>query len=85
MVTGVPALNGAPGQRRRLGSAQSGVGQHGDQSHVEPPSFLSLRGRFEAAAAGTGFRSGEADHGEGVGGEGAGLKLGLRKPPPPSL
>ena len=47
----VPALHVAPGQRRRLGTPQSGVGQHDNQGQVEPAPFLSLLGRFEAATA----------------------------------
>ena len=38
-----------------------------------------------AMATGTGFRSGEPDHGEGVGGEGAGLPLGLHQATSPSF
>ena len=68
----VPALDVAPGQRGRLGAPQSTVGQHGHQGQVEPRSLSRLLGRLHAAAAGTRFRSGEAGHGEHVGGEGAG-------------
>ena len=36
-------------------------------------------GSFEAAAAGAGLDGGEPDHGEHVGGEGAGLRWGLAR------
>ena len=78
-------LHVAPGKRRRLGAAQPAIRQHGDQGHVKHSPFGGLLRRFEAVAAGPGFRSGEPDHGEHVGGEGAGLALGFRQPTPPSF
>ena len=56
-----------------------------DQGHVKllPPGGL-LR-LFEAAAAKAGLDGSEADHGENVGGEGAGLALGPGQLPPPSF
>ena len=52
---------------------------------METGALGGLFGRFEAAAAGTGFRSGEADHRQHVGGEGAGLALGPGQTPAPTL
>ena len=49
------------------------------------PRFSSLLGRFYAAAALAGLDGGEPDDGEHVGGEGAGLALGLRQTPSPSF
>ena len=66
-------------QRRRLGPAESGVGQRGHQGHVESPPLLGLLRGFEAAAAPAGLDGGEADGGKGVGDEGAGLALGFRE------
>ena len=81
----LPALDVAPGQRGRLGPAQSRVGQHGHQGQVKLPPFCSLIGCLDAAAALAGLDGGEPDDGEHVGGEGAGLALGLRESPSPSL
>ena len=80
----VPALQVAPGQRRRLGAPQPPVREDGHQGQVEAGALGGLRWRFEAAAAGTGFRSGEPDHSQHVGGEGAGLALGPGQTPGPS-
>ena len=79
----VPALGVSPGKRRRLGTTQPPVGQHGHQGQVEAGALGGLLKRFEAAAAG--FRSGEPNHGQHVGGEGTGLALGLDQPSPPSF
>ena len=73
----IPALHVAPGEGRSLGAAESGVGQHGHQGHVEPSPFLGLLGCFEAAAVLAELDGGEADHSEDGGGEDAGLALGL--------
>ena len=81
----VPALHVAPGQRSRLGAAQSGVGQRCHQGQVKLRPLLGLLGCFNAAAAPAGLDGGEPDHGEDVGGEGAGLALGFREAPSPSL
>ena len=81
----VPTLEVAPGQRRRLGTTQPCVGQHRHQGHVKLRPFLGLIGRFEAAAALAGLDGGEPDHGESVGGEGAGLPLWFGQPAPPSF
>ena len=81
----VPALHVAPGQHRRLGATQSGVGQDGDESQVETGALSGLLGRFNTAPAKAGLDGGEADHGQHIGGEGAGLALGLREAPSPSF
>ena len=81
----VPALHVAPSQRRRLGAPQPRVGEHGHQGHVKLGPFRGPFRGFEAAAAPTGLDGGEADDGQGVGGEGAGLALGPRKSPSPSF
>ena len=81
----VPALHVAPGQRRRLAATQPPIRQDSHQGQVEPGTHGGLLRSFEAAAAQAGLDGGEADHGEDVGGEGAGLALGFRKPPPPSF
>ena len=75
-----PQVSAAASERRN-----PPVGQDGHQGKVETGAFSRLLGRLHAAAAGTGFRSGEADDGQHVGGEGAGLALGLRKSPSPSF
>ena len=64
---------------------QPGVRQRGHQGHVELSSFCSLLGRLDAAPAPTGLDGGEADHGEDIAGEGAGLALGFRKTSSPSF
>ena len=75
------ALDVAPGQCGRLAAPEAGVGQYRHQGHVKLPPFRSLLGRLEAAAAPARQDGGEADDGENVGGEGAGLALGLREAP----
>ena len=75
-----PQVSAAASERRN-----PPVGQDGHQGKVETGAFSRLLGRLHAAAAGTGFRSSEADDGQHVGGEGAGLALGLRKSPSPSF
>ena len=81
----VTALDVAPGQRRRLGTPQPGVGQHGHQGQVKPSPLGGLLRRFQAAAALAGLDGGEADDSQHVRGEGAGLALGFGKPPSPSF
>ena len=71
----VPALHVAPSESGGLTTPQSGVGQHGHQGQVKLRPLFGLLRRFEAPAALAGLDGGD------IGGEGAGLALGLRKPP----
>ena len=75
----------APGESCSLGAVLSGAGQHRHQGQVETGAPSGLLRRFEAAAAATRLDGGEADDGKGVGGEIAGLALGLRQPTSPSF
>ena len=70
-----------------IGADEGGVGLVGmrRQGQVTLPSLGSLLRRLDAAAAPPGLDGGEPDHGQDVGGEGAGLALGFRKSPAPSL
>ena len=77
----VPALHVAPGERRSLGAADSGVGEHGNQGHVKLPTLGGLLGRLNAATAKAALDGGKPDHNQHVGGEGAGLALGFCKTP----
>jgi len=81
----VPALDVAPGQRGGLGAAQSRVGEHGHQGQVKLPPLGSLRRSLGPTPAFARLHRGEPDDGEHVGGEGAGLALGFREAPSPSL
>ena len=81
----VPAPHVAPSQRGRLGAPQPRVGQDGHQGDVELGPFGGLFRCLNAAAALAGLDGGEADDGEHVGGEGAGLALGLGKASSPFL
>ena len=81
----VPAPHVAPSQRGRLGAPQPRVGQDGHQGDVELGPFGGLFRCLNAAAALAGLDGGEADDGEHVGGEGAGLSLGLARRLPHSF
>ena len=80
-----PALDVVPGQCRRLGLAQAGVGEDGHQGHVELPPLATLLGRLDATAAPSGLLGGDVAHGEDVGSECAGLALGFGHTPAPSF
>ena len=81
----VPALHVAPGEGGSFAAAQTGVGQRRHQGQVNLTPFGGLLGGLDAAATPAGLDGGEPDHGEHVGGEGAGLPLGLRQPTSPSF